>query len=103
MEDNSSKGYKKRKWRESLLKVLLLLGVSWLLLVNVLEQNLSINHHQHSFDQTDQSGEELGVQKRNGHRKLDSISFVSKRRIPNGPDPIHNRKAGNSHQPPGRE
>ncbi|KAL8550399.1 hypothetical protein ACS0TY_009007 [Phlomoides rotata] len=28
--------------------------------------------------------------------------LVSKRRIPNGPDPIHNRRAGNSHQPPGQ-
>ncbi|KAG9155194.1 hypothetical protein Leryth_020467 [Lithospermum erythrorhizon] len=34
--------------------------------------------------------------------KLD-IHFISKRRVPNGPDPIHNRRAGNSRQPrPGR-
>ncbi|ERN01225.1 hypothetical protein AMTRI_Chr03g53200 [Amborella trichopoda] len=25
----------------------------------------------------------------------------SKRRVPNGPDPIHNRRAGKSRQPPG--
>ncbi|KAJ7970927.1 CLAVATA3/ESR (CLE)-related protein 25 [Quillaja saponaria] len=28
--------------------------------------------------------------------------YVSKRRVPNGPDPIHNRKAVNSRQPPVR-
>ncbi|TKY58564.1 CLAVATA3/ESR (CLE)-related protein 25 [Spatholobus suberectus] len=29
------------------------------------------------------------------------INYMSKRRVPNGPDPIHNRKAGNSGRPPG--
>ncbi|OVA11954.1 hypothetical protein BVC80_8763g22 [Macleaya cordata] len=28
--------------------------------------------------------------------------MMSKRRVPNGPDPIHNRRAGKSRQPPGR-
>ncbi|KAI8528436.1 hypothetical protein RHMOL_Rhmol12G0148600 [Rhododendron molle] len=28
------------------------------------------------------------------------LNHVSKRRIPNGPDPIHNRRAGNSGAPP---
>ncbi|KAG1368804.1 CLAVATA3/ESR (CLE)-related protein 25-like [Cocos nucifera] len=28
--------------------------------------------------------------------------FGSKRRVPNGPDPIHNRRAGKSGRPPGR-
>ncbi|KAI3516354.1 hypothetical protein L1887_15269 [Cichorium endivia] len=27
---------------------------------------------------------------------------VNKRRVPNGPDPIHNRRAGNSRRPPGQ-
>ncbi|GMH27618.1 hypothetical protein Nepgr_029461 [Nepenthes gracilis] len=30
------------------------------------------------------------------------INSMNKRRVPNGPDPIHNRRAGNSRQPPGR-
>ncbi|GAB2280384.1 hypothetical protein Dimus_015019 [Dionaea muscipula] len=30
------------------------------------------------------------------------INYLSKRRVPNGPDPIHNRRAGNSKQPPGK-
>ncbi|KAK1282140.1 CLAVATA3/ESR (CLE)-related protein 25 [Acorus calamus] len=39
--------------------------------------------------------------KRSGFRPTD-FNYVSKRRVPNGPDPIHNRKAGKSGQPPGR-
>ncbi|KAJ4974105.1 hypothetical protein NE237_007279 [Protea cynaroides] len=30
------------------------------------------------------------------------INYMSKRRVPNGPDPIHNRRAGKSKQLPGR-
>ncbi|KAJ6421746.1 hypothetical protein OIU84_029019 [Salix udensis] len=30
------------------------------------------------------------------------LNYVSKRRVPNGPDPIHNRKTVQSRQPPGR-
>uniref|UniRef100_A0A5B6YXE7 Putative CLAVATA3/ESR (CLE)-related protein 25 n=1 Tax=Davidia involucrata TaxID=16924 RepID=A0A5B6YXE7_DAVIN len=28
------------------------------------------------------------------------LNYMSNRRVPNGPDPIHNRRAGNSGQPP---
>ncbi|KAK9277405.1 hypothetical protein L1049_006948 [Liquidambar formosana] len=35
------------------------------------------------------------------HPGLD-LNYMSKRRVPNGPDPIHNRRAGNSRQPPGQ-
>ncbi|CAK7338610.1 unnamed protein product [Dovyalis caffra] len=35
------------------------------------------------------------------HHDLD-LNYVSKRRVPNGPDPIHNRKTSLSRQPPGR-
>ncbi|XP_038886261.1 uncharacterized protein LOC120076488 [Benincasa hispida] len=30
------------------------------------------------------------------------LNYMSKRRVPNGPDPIHNRRAGNSGRPPGK-
>ncbi|KAK8653343.1 hypothetical protein V6N13_127350 [Hibiscus sabdariffa] len=30
------------------------------------------------------------------------FDYVSKRRVPNGPDPTHNRRASKSRQPPGR-
>ncbi|XP_039068786.1 uncharacterized protein LOC120215071 [Hibiscus syriacus] len=35
------------------------------------------------------------------HRRMD-LNYMSKRRVPNGPDPIHNRRAGNSRRPPGQ-
>ncbi|KAK8567712.1 hypothetical protein V6N12_006289 [Hibiscus sabdariffa] len=35
------------------------------------------------------------------HPKQD-LDYMSKRRVPNGPDPIHNRRAGNSGRPPGQ-
>ncbi|OWM76005.1 CLAVATA3/ESR (CLE)-related protein 25-like [Punica granatum] len=35
-------------------------------------------------------------------RPESDVNYMSKRRVPNGPDPIHNRRAGNSKQPPGR-
>ncbi|GLT33344.1 hypothetical protein SLA2020_079420 [Shorea laevis] len=31
-----------------------------------------------------------------------NLNYVSRRRVPNGPDPIHNRRASKSRQPPGR-
>ncbi|KAK8582827.1 hypothetical protein V6N13_069595 [Hibiscus sabdariffa] len=34
--------------------------------------------------------------------KQDLNYYMSKRRVPNGPDPIHNRRAGNSGRPPGQ-
>ncbi|KAI3713191.1 hypothetical protein L1987_71764 [Smallanthus sonchifolius] len=30
------------------------------------------------------------------------LNYVSKRRVPNGPDPIHNRRTRNTRQPPDR-
>ncbi|CAN4124332.1 unnamed protein product [Withania somnifera] len=35
------------------------------------------------------------------HPKID-FNLVSKRRVPNGPDPIHNRRARSSRRPPGQ-
>ncbi|XP_022726349.1 CLAVATA3/ESR (CLE)-related protein 25-like [Durio zibethinus] len=35
------------------------------------------------------------------HPPLD-LNYMSNRRVPNGPDPIHNRRAGNSGRPPGQ-
>uniref|UniRef100_A0A7N0U0R0 Uncharacterized protein n=1 Tax=Kalanchoe fedtschenkoi TaxID=63787 RepID=A0A7N0U0R0_KALFE len=34
-------------------------------------------------------------------REVD-INYMSKRRVPNGADPIHNRRAGKSRRPPGK-
>ncbi|KAE9613434.1 hypothetical protein Lal_00015923 [Lupinus albus] len=40
----------------------------------------------------------------NKHVNNEELDFnnMSKRRVPNGPDPIHNRKAGSSGRPPGK-
>ncbi|GMN42411.1 hypothetical protein TIFTF001_011607 [Ficus carica] len=35
------------------------------------------------------------------HGNSNFFNYVSKRRVPNGPDPIHNRKAVKTRQPPG--
>ncbi|XP_042497486.1 CLAVATA3/ESR (CLE)-related protein 25-like [Macadamia integrifolia] len=45
--------------------------------------------------------EVIGTDSQVVHPDLD-INYMSKRRVPNGPDPIHNRRAGKSKQPPGR-
>ncbi|KAK3223190.1 hypothetical protein Dsin_010215 [Dipteronia sinensis] len=43
----------------------------------------------------------LGREKHLNAPELD-LNYMSKRRVPNGPDPIHNRRAGNSRRPPGQ-
>ncbi|KAL8114651.1 hypothetical protein AgCh_021494 [Apium graveolens] len=48
------------------------------------------------------SFELIGKQRIAGHH-ASGIHYVSKRRVPNGPDPIHNRRAGKSTRPPVRD
>ncbi|KAI9111921.1 hypothetical protein K1719_017611 [Acacia pycnantha] len=57
----------------------------------------SIKHHDDEFvlGRTDTDHKHVNQQ------ELD-FNYMSKRRVPNGPDPIHNRRAGNSGRPPGR-
>ncbi|KVI02528.1 CLAVATA3/ESR (CLE)-related protein 25-like [Cynara cardunculus var. scolymus] len=44
-----------------------------------------------------------GFKSRGAKRQEGSVfSYVSKRRVPNGPDPIHNRRTRNTRQPPDR-
>ncbi|RDX98394.1 CLAVATA3/ESR (CLE)-related protein 25, partial [Mucuna pruriens] len=43
----------------------------------------------------------VGGDKLVNREELD-FNYMSKRRVPNGPDPIHNRRAGNSGRPPGQ-
>ncbi|KAK5845842.1 CLAVATA3/ESR (CLE)-related 25 -like protein [Gossypium arboreum] len=44
----------------------------------------------------------LGQRKSNVAHPKQDLNYMSKRRVPNGPDPIHNRRAGNSGRPPGQ-
>ncbi|KAF9673470.1 hypothetical protein SADUNF_Sadunf10G0027700 [Salix dunnii] len=50
----------------------------------------------------DREKEVIGREKLVYNSELDLNYMMSKRRVPNGPDPIHNRRAGNSKRPPGR-
>ncbi|WOH09657.1 hypothetical protein DCAR_0729115 [Daucus carota subsp. sativus] len=43
----------------------------------------------------------IGKQRNAGHGAA-KLHYVSKRRVPNGSDPIHNRRAGKSTRPPVR-
>ncbi|XP_052186524.1 CLAVATA3/ESR (CLE)-related protein 25-like [Diospyros lotus] len=77
---------------KALFGALAFLGFIWLLLLGILEAG---RPDQRSFkDMEMAAGKKLGV------HQLD-LNNMSKRRVPNGPDPIHNRRAGNSHRPPG--
>ncbi|XP_011034151.1 PREDICTED: CLAVATA3/ESR (CLE)-related protein 25-like [Populus euphratica] len=44
----------------------------------------------------------IGREKLVYNPELDLNFVMNKRKVPNGPDPIHNRRAGNSKRPPGR-
>ncbi|KAK9272714.1 hypothetical protein L1049_003091 [Liquidambar formosana] len=43
----------------------------------------------------------IGRERHSAHKDLD-LNYVSKRRVPNGPDPIHNRRSRPFRVPPGR-
>ncbi|XP_030447803.1 uncharacterized protein LOC115670633 [Syzygium oleosum] len=48
------------------------------------------------------NSEVMDREKKLAFRPQSDLNYMSKRRVPNGPDPIHNRRAGNSKQPPGQ-
>lgn len=75
----------------ALLSVVLLVGFLWFLFAGVLDNQAKLTEAVQSTGSSELSkphGKEWHV--------------VSKRRVPNGPDPIHNRRAGNARQPPDR-
>ncbi|CAH9087503.1 unnamed protein product [Cuscuta epithymum] len=93
---------------------IVLLGLTWLLLVGVLHNEASTTtittrtRTTHS-DHVRRGGGRGRRMKMDDGKKLEvssnvhaDLNFMSKRKVPNGPDPIHNRRAGNSHRPPGR-
>ncbi|CAN6453617.1 unnamed protein product [Victoria cruziana] len=61
---------------------------------------MTVGHHQAAARHSSSSSAAAAEQCKH-HSKPDPIN-TSKRRVPNGPDPIHNRRAGKSGQPPGR-
>ncbi|XP_059315911.1 CLAVATA3/ESR (CLE)-related protein 25 [Lycium ferocissimum] len=82
-----------RKFSKGLLGFLVLLGFVWLVLVGVFENGGT---------RLIKNSKLMKTHKRSSvHPKIE-FNFVSKRRVPNGPDPIHNRRARSSRRPPGQ-
>ncbi|XP_059648923.1 CLAVATA3/ESR (CLE)-related protein 25-like [Cornus florida] len=86
---------------KALCAALALLGFIWFVFVGTLEvggrKTTALNGRPTAS---------LGHKVMIGREKLavhpESDLNMSKRRVPNGPDPIHNRRAGNSRRPPGQ-
>ncbi|XP_057948495.1 CLAVATA3/ESR (CLE)-related protein 25 [Malania oleifera] len=100
--------------------VVAFVGLVWLLMFGILESEARKlpatltdsrrHHHQEQHDQPiiienfKHVEEEVIIRERKlaASSELD-LNYMSKRKVPNGPDPIHNRRAGNSRQPPGQQ
>ncbi|KAF5746850.1 CLAVATA3/ESR (CLE)-related protein 25 [Tripterygium wilfordii] len=82
-----------------------LVGVIWLLCVGIITDNGIVammtmtTPPTGDFEHLSLTGREINP---GGRRHNLDFHFVSKRKVPNGPDPIHNRRAGKFRQPPGR-
>uniref|UniRef100_A0A2P2NNP3 CLAVATA3/ESR (CLE)-related protein 25 n=1 Tax=Rhizophora mucronata TaxID=61149 RepID=A0A2P2NNP3_RHIMU len=84
-----------------LIGAIAMVGFVWVLLVGTLESGATRQTTTTSIMPTK---DELvvGKEKLVYVPELDFNYMMSKRKVPNGPDPIHNRRAGNSKRPPGR-
>ncbi|EXB74727.1 hypothetical protein L484_011006 [Morus notabilis] len=96
---------------KDLVRALAIVGLILILLVGTSEgkratratataANFTAGKSSGRFKGTDQAV--VGAQKLVNDPKIDGINYMSKRRVPNGPDPIHNRRAGKSGRLPGR-
>ncbi|XWS30305.1 hypothetical protein CRYUN_Cryun24cG0105800 [Craigia yunnanensis] len=83
--------------------VTVLVGVIWLLFVCIIANHATTMTKSIMVSSTRdfKHREFVGQERLNSHQDF-LLNYVSKRRVPNGPDPIHNRRAANSRQPPGR-
>ncbi|KAL7261011.1 hypothetical protein ACSBR1_006637 [Camellia fascicularis] len=79
---------------------LVLVGFIWLLLVGVSHSKTRETNTSSWLGGRFKRLETIGSEKLDVQPRSD-LNFMSKRRVPNGPDPIHNRRIGNSRQPPG--
>ncbi|EEF42240.1 CLAVATA3/ESR (CLE)-related protein 25 [Ricinus communis] len=87
--------------------VIAMLGFVWLLSVATLESAAATKTTTPLTVQLSTTGNpkhevDIGREKLVYDPELDLNYMMSKRKVPNGPDPIHNRRAGNSKRPPGR-
>ncbi|KAJ8773779.1 hypothetical protein K2173_006429 [Erythroxylum novogranatense] len=86
-----------------LLGTIAMAGFVWLLLVGTLQSEARKNMAVTIQSSGDAENEQMiGKDKLVSAPELDLSYMMNKRKVPNGPDPIHNRRAGNSKRPPGR-
>ncbi|XAR51797.1 hypothetical protein NMG60_11006534 [Bertholletia excelsa] len=83
------------------LGAVLAMGFIWFLFVGVLSSRMTETTAIRSQSTTKPELLKLIGNKQFGHWDLDP-NYASKRRVPNGPDPIHNRRAGKARVPPSR-
>ncbi|KAL5722457.1 hypothetical protein ACHQM5_005975 [Ranunculus cassubicifolius] len=91
---------------KSLLGAILLFFVTWLLLVEIVAASGATSTRippetaaaKGSFKRLDV----IPRDSQGAHHLRADPNYMSKRKVPNGPDPIHNRRAGKSGQSPGR-
>ncbi|KAK7266253.1 hypothetical protein RIF29_18895 [Crotalaria pallida] len=90
--------------RRLLLGALVSVGIIWFMFLSI----ISVNSHQTkrtvvlvpSLSVLSKHLKLVGMQRQHSLHSNSGMIFVSKRRVPNGPDPIHNRKAVKYRQPP---
>lgn len=84
-----------------LVRALIVMGLMWILLAGMPERTVGTTTKTRSTNLAAESPRKMkakdqvvvGTEEKLAHHdpKLDLINYMSKRRVPNGPDPIHNR------------
>ncbi|KAJ8760891.1 hypothetical protein K2173_021929 [Erythroxylum novogranatense] len=78
-------------------------GFVWLLLVGSLQSGAGKTMAVRIQSSESFANEQMIRKDKLVHSPEQDLSYMmNKRRIPNGPDPIHNRRAGSAARPPGR-
>ncbi|KAJ0042986.1 hypothetical protein Pint_19356 [Pistacia integerrima] len=86
------------------LGAVVLFGIIWLLFIGILANHATTTTTTTVTVPSTENFRDwklIQPEKLHTHQDFD-LHYVSKRRVPNGPDPIHNRRVVKSRQPPGR-
>ncbi|KAJ9135212.1 hypothetical protein P3X46_032420 [Hevea brasiliensis] len=96
-------GSSRKVYLRALFGAIVFLGVIWFLCVGILANHATRITRRTTVVSTEifKHSILMGRGRHHSHKDFD-LNYVSKRRVPNGPDPIHNRRASLSRQPPGR-
>ncbi|GAB4832187.1 hypothetical protein Ancab_006204 [Ancistrocladus abbreviatus] len=89
-----------RRLLRTSLGTLLLVGFTWFLLIGILANKTTAGSAAISLRKLKHVKSIARVE--NSVHLAPDVVYVSKRRVPNGPDPIHNRHVGESRRQPGR-